>query len=143
MNRARNFGCAVTAKAPRKRECPEEVPHAFLILAHLWVDFRIGSLQISIRDHRWRSVARTGNVNHVESMFSDRPVQVNPGERLSGIRTPVPQQTLLEMLRTQDCFEERIVTQVDHAGAKIIASMPIRIDLSYFIRTKRLPRFLN
>src|SRR5207244_12348669 len=101
MNRARDFGCAMTAEAPRKRECPEEVPHTFLVLAHLWIDFRIGSLQIGIRDHRWRPVARTGNVNHVESMFSDRQVQVNRGERLSAIRTTLPEQTILQMIREQ------------------------------------------
>src|SRR5207244_10792648 len=102
MNRARDFGCAVTAKVSRKRECPEEVPHTFLVLAHLWIDFRIDSLQIGIRDHRWRPVARTGNVTHVESMYPARPSRVNRRQRLPGIPAPVAQPRHLALRRPHD-----------------------------------------
>jgi hypothetical protein len=50
----------------------------------------------------------------------------------------MPEQPILEVLRTEWFPEKRIFTEVDHSGAKIIAGPPISVDLAEFIGGKCL-----
>ena len=71
-------------------------------------------------------------------MFSDHSVQVDPDESLTRIRTPMTQQPILKMFFTQRTLEERIVAEIDHAHAEIVAGTPIGIDCFDLIQTNRL-----
>jgi hypothetical protein len=79
---------------------------------------------------------RTGDVNHVQVIFPDDTIQVNPCETLAGIGAPMPKQPILAMLGAQRFSEQRIVPQVDHSSTKIIASSPVRVDLAKLVRSE-------
>lgn len=50
----------------------------------------------------------------------------------------MPQQPILEVLGAKRFPEQRVITQVDHSGAKIVAGAPVRINLPEFIRAEGL-----
>jgi hypothetical protein len=50
----------------------------------------------------------------------------------------VPKQPVFEVLRAKRFPEQRIVTKVDHPGAKIVAGSPVRVDLAEFFSGKDL-----
>jgi hypothetical protein len=50
---------------------------------------------------------------------------------------PNAPQPILDVLGTQGLSEERIIEQVDHAQAQVIASPPIGVRLTQFVRCKR------
>jgi hypothetical protein len=83
-------------------------------------------------------VPRTRDVDHVQIVLPDDAIQMDPRKCLAGVGTPMPQQSILEMLRAERLPEQRIVAQVDHARAKIVAGAPICIDLAKLFSAKCL-----
>src|SRR3974390_86867 len=61
MNRTRSFRRAMTANAAGEGKLLEELAHPGFILAFVWVNLRIGTLEISRREHAWSAVARPGH----------------------------------------------------------------------------------
>src|SRR6266436_5386286 len=61
---------------------------------------------------------------------------MDPHEGLTGIRTPVPKQPILNVLWPQRLAEEGIRAKIDHARRQIIAGSPIGIHLPYFFERK-------
>ena len=81
----------------RKRKPPEELKHASLILTTIRINFRIDPFEPGVCQNRRRAMARPRNVEHVQIVFADEPIQMNPNQRLSGIRAPVAQQAALDV----------------------------------------------
>src|SRR5947209_20014584 len=96
MDRARYLRRAMAPQLSRKRERAEQSPQSFRVLALVRIDFRIRALQITIRDHCWSAVPRSRDVDHVEVVLVDHPVQMHPREGLPRIAAPMSQQPLLE-----------------------------------------------
>src|SRR5215469_4466245 len=57
---------------------------------------------------------------------------MNINEREAGTRSPVAEQTILDMLGLQRFIEQRIVAKVDHSQAKVIAGSPVEFGLAQF-----------
>src|SRR5215469_4720212 len=83
-------------------------------------------------------MTRTGEKNHVELILLDEPVEVNVDKGKSGTRSPMPKQTILDLLRLQRLAEQWILLQVDHSQAEIIAGAPIDLCVAQFFRTQWL-----
>ena len=81
---------------------------------------------------------RPRDVNHVQVILLDQPVQMHPRKRLPRVRTPVPQQPVLDVLRLQRLPQQRILPQIKHARAQIVAGPPVRIHLPQFFGRKSL-----
>ena len=60
-------------------------------------------------------------------------IEMHPHECLARIGTPVSEQPILEVLGAQRLLEQRIVAQVDHSGAEIVAGAPVSVDLAKFL----------
>jgi hypothetical protein len=63
--------------AARKRELREEPLRAVLVRRDVRIDLAIGPFEIGIRDQSRTSMPRTGDVNHIEVVFFNQPIQVN------------------------------------------------------------------
>src|SRR5579862_4969131 len=136
MNRSWDLGRAVASELAGKGKSPEKLEHALCVLAFLRINLRIGSFEIAVREHSRRPVAWTGNIDHIQIVFSDDPIQVDPRKCLARVRAPVPKQSILKVLWAKRLPQQGVVAQVDHASAEIIAGAPIRIDLAKFFRCK-------
>jgi len=74
-------------------------------------------------------MSRTDDIDHVQVMFFDQPVEVNIDEVQAGGGAPVPEQTRLDMLEREGGFEQWIVLQIDLSDREVIRGPPIRIHL--------------
>src|SRR5262245_50585962 len=78
--------------SPGKGELFEQLSHAFFILLNVGIKLRVCPLQIGISHHSRPAVSGAANINHVQVMLVDHPVEVNIYEVESGSCPPMPQQ---------------------------------------------------
>src|SRR5215813_7229805 len=55
----------VARNATREGELGEEALHTLLVLGDVWVDFAIGSLEVSVSDEARPPMSRAGDIDHV------------------------------------------------------------------------------
>src|SRR5271169_4807549 len=92
VDRARALRRCVAGNSSGKRELNKELPKAGLVLADIRIDLAVSALEISVANDGRTAVPRAGNVDHVEVVFFDDPVQVQVNEVLARGRAPVSQQ---------------------------------------------------
>src|SRR5579872_2281947 len=127
----------MAANSPGKRKLLEELVQALGVLALIRVDLGISSFEIRVSESRWGAMSRARDVNHVQIVFFDEAVQMDPDETLTRIGSPMPDQTLLKVFELQGLSQQRVFAQIQHAKRKIIACAPIGIDLAKLIGRER------
>jgi hypothetical protein len=65
----------------------------------------------------------TDDINHVQVVFFDHPVQVHINEIEPGGGAPMPEQTGLDVLKCEWGFEQRIVLQIDLPDREVISDL--------------------
>src|SRR5215475_8808783 len=98
MDRAWRLRGDVARDTAGERELGEEPLHALLVLGDVWVDFAVGSLEIGVGDQTGPAVSGTGDVKHVKVVLLDQPVQMNVYEVQAWCRSPVTQESRLDVL---------------------------------------------
>ena len=73
----------------RERELREQLLEPSLILTDVRIDLTIGTFKISIAHQCRPTVSGTGDVNHIQIILLDDPVQVHVDEVLARRRAPV------------------------------------------------------
>src|SRR5207248_2555131 len=86
----------------RKRKLLEELLHPRDIFALIRIHLRINALQITIRKRSRSPMPRPRNINHVQVILLDQPIQMHPDKRLPRIRPPMPQQPILDVIPAGD-----------------------------------------
>ena len=74
---------------PGERELLEQQLEAGFILAYVGIDFAPGAFEVDVAHNRGASVAGAGDVEHIQVILLDGPVQVNIDEVLAWRRAPV------------------------------------------------------
>src|ERR1019366_9081118 len=92
VDRAWALWRCVAGDSSGKRKLNKELSQPGLILADVGIDLAVSALEVSVAHDGGAAVSRAGDVNHVEVVFFDDPVQVHINEVLSGSGAPVPQQ---------------------------------------------------
>jgi hypothetical protein len=100
---------------------------ADFILADVGIDLAIRTFEIRIAHHRRAAMPGAGDVNHVEVVLLDDPVQVHVNEVLPGGRAPVSQQHMLHIAERQRPLQQGIVVEVDLPDRKIVRGPPVGI----------------
>src|SRR6266542_4273240 len=106
--------------SPGKGELLEQPSHALFILLNVGIKLRVGSLQVGVRHHTWPPVAGAANIDHVQVILIDHAVEVNINEIESGSRSPMPQQTGLDVFEFKRLAQQRIGVEVNLSDRKII-----------------------
>ena len=101
-------GC-MTGNSARKRELRKEPLEPALIAADVGIDLAVGSFEVRVTHDCRAAVAGAGDIDHVEVIFLDDPVQMDVNEVLTGCRTPMPEQHRLHVRQSQRLFQQRIV----------------------------------
>jgi hypothetical protein len=112
-----------------KRELLEQLPKTRLVPRNFRVDLRVGAFEVDVRDERRPSVARAGNVDHVDVVLANDAVQMDVDEVLSGCGAPVPQKAWLDVFRLERLAQQRIVEKIDLADGQVVGGAPIGIHL--------------
>src|SRR5260370_22680904 len=61
-------------------------------------------------------------------MLLDQRVEMDPDKTLAGVGPPMTEQAALDMLGPKRLLEQRIIAQVKHPDAQIVAGPPVRVD---------------
>jgi hypothetical protein len=139
---AGRLGRAMAADAAGKREFLEEQAQAFFVLGFVRVHLRVRPFEIDRRQDARRAVAGTGEKDRVEVVLVDQAIEVDVSEAQAGARSPVAQKALLDVLGFQRLAEQRIASQVNHAGREVRAGPPVRIDVLKFVVRQPLSRHI-
>jgi len=90
VDRSRRRGRDVTGDPSGKRELGEELPETGFILADVRIDLAVGALEVGMAHQRRAPVTRTSDIEHIQVILLDDPVQVNVDEILARCGAPVP-----------------------------------------------------
>ena len=134
---AGGLGGAVAADAAGEGELAEQAAHTLLVLAHVGVKLAVGSLQIGLGHHRVAAVAGAGDIDHVQLMACDYPVQVGVDKVLARHRAPVAHQGALEVLGAQWLPQQRVVQQVELSGRQVVGGAPVGVQLAEHVGGQR------
>src|SRR6185437_8914964 len=80
----------VTGDPPGKRELGEELPETGFVLADVRIDLAVGALKVGMAHERRAAVTGTSDIEHIQVILLDDPVQVNINEILARCRTQCP-----------------------------------------------------
>src|ERR1700677_3029838 len=81
-----------------ERELREEPLHALHVLRDSWIDFAVGAFEISVGDQPRPAMPGTGDVDHVQIVLFDQPIEVRVNEVEAGRRAPMPEEAGLDVL---------------------------------------------
>ncbi len=133
VDRAGRLGRDMAWNPAGKRELGEEPLHALLVLRHARIDFAVGSFEIGVGDQPRPAMAGAGDVDHVEIVLLDQPIEVGVDEVEARRRAPVPQESRLDVLLLERLAQQRIVEQIDLADRQIIGGPPVGVDQRGFV----------
>ena len=92
---------------------PEQTAHSLGVLPHRRIDLAVGAFKIGIGHHAGPAMTRTADIDDVEIMRLDDPVEVSIDKIEPGRRAPVSEQPRLNMLGLQWLLEQRVVEQIE------------------------------
>ena len=125
---AGRLGRDMARNPARKRELGEEPLHPLLVLRNVRIDLAVRPFEIGVCDQARPAVPGAGDVDHVEIVLFDQPVEMHIDEVQAWRRAPVPQKTRLDVLLLERLTQQRIVEQVDLADGKIVGGAPVGVD---------------
>ena len=129
MDRARRFRRHVTGNSIRPGELPEQPMQSAPVTLDRGVSLGIRPFQISVRHDTRTAMAGANDVDHVEVIILDQPVQMDIDEIQSRGRAPMAEQAGLDVLKLERLFQQRIILQVDLPDRKIVRGAPIGVHL--------------
>ena len=84
-----------------------------------------------------------GNVDHVEIIFFDDPIQVYVDEVLSRRRAPVSKQHALHVHKGERLAQQRIVAQIHLTDREVVSRAPVGVHALQQFGCKRFHVFLS
>src|SRR5579885_3679279 len=93
----------------RRRELAKETAHAFHILRDLRVDLCVCPFKRDMREDCRTSMTWPREVDHIDIVILDKPVQVDIDEAQAGRCAPVSEQAGLDMFGAQWFSQQRVI----------------------------------
>ena len=133
VDRARGLRRDVAGNAAGKRELGEEALHALLVLGDVRIDLAVSPLEVGVGDQAGPAVPGPGDVDHVQVVLGDQPVQVGVDEVQARRGPPVAQEPRLDVLLGQGLLQQRVVVEVDLADGQVVRGPPVRVHEREFL----------
>ena len=105
----------------------EEPLHALPIPADVGVDLLIAAVQPVLGHHGVAAVAGAGEIDHVQVILFDDPVQMGVDEVLARAGAPVAHDLFLDMLGGEGFFQKGVIQQVELAGREVVGCAPVGV----------------
>ena len=141
VDRAWRLGRDMARNPAGKRELSEEPLHALHVLRDVGIDFAVRAFEICVGDQSRSPMPGTSDVDHVEIVFLDQPIEVGVDEVEAWRGAPVPQKTWLDVLLLERLAQQGIIEQVDLADGEIVGGPPVGVDERAFAFRQRALRF--
>ena len=107
--------------------------HPGFVLADVGIDLAVAALEIGVGDQRRAPVAGTGDVDHVEIVQSDRPVQMDVDEILPRRRSPMPDHKRFDMREGERLAQHWIRVEVNLTDREVVRGAPVSVKLPPFV----------
>ena len=127
MNGAGRFRRNMTGNAVRPGELAKQPMQSVPAALNRRIVLGIRPFQIGLRHQARAAMAGTDDIDHVQIVFLDQPVEVDIEKVQSRCRAPMPQQTGLDVFELERGFEQRIVLQIDLPDREVIRRAPIGV----------------
>jgi hypothetical protein len=124
--------------AAGKRELSEQALHPLLVGGDVRIYLAVSALEISVCDQTGSAMSGTRDVDHVEVVLFDEPIQVNVDEVQTRRRSPMAEEAWFDVVLREGLLEERIVIKIDLADRQIVRCPPIRIHQFPLIVSQRV-----
>src|SRR6516225_12070200 len=118
----------MTWDAARERELCEQSLHALLIWRNVRVNLAVGSFEVGVRDQTRTAMSRAGDVDHIEIVLLDHPVQVSVNKVQARRRPPMTEKPRLDVFFRERLLEQWVVIEIDLTDRKIVGCSPVRVD---------------
>ena len=125
---SRALGRDVAWDSTGERELGEEPFHALRVLRDAGIDFAVSPFEIGVGDQPRTAMSGAGNVDHIEIVFLDQPIEVRVDEVEARRRAPMPEEARLDVLLLERLAQQGIVEQVDLTDRQIVGGAPIGVD---------------
>ena len=89
VNRPRRRRRHMAGNPAGERELREQLFHPGLVLGDVRIDFAPGAFEVNIAHNRRTAVTGTGDIEHIQVILLDDPVQMHIDEILARRRAPV------------------------------------------------------
>ena len=143
---ARRLRRHVRGDAAREGELPEQPAHPRGVLGDTRIELGVGPLQVGVGHHARSAVPRPGDVDDVQVLVPDHPVEVRVDQVEPRRGAPVPEQPRLDVLGPQRLGQQRVVHQVDLPHGQVVRRPPPRVkrvELAARQRSLLTPGHLN
>ena len=119
----------MAGNAAGEGEALEELLHTLLVPGDIGIDLRVAAVQPVLRHHGVAAVTGAGEIDHVQIIALDDPVEVRIDEVLPGAGTPVTHHGLLDVALDERALQQGVIQQIELAGGQIVGSTPIGVKL--------------
>src|SRR5271154_3932706 len=113
MDRPRWFRRDMTRNAVWPGELTKQPLQPVSAALDIRIALGVRPLQVAMRHQSRTAMTGADDINHVEIVFFDQPVQVNVNEIDPGGGAPMPEQAGLDVFERERGFEQWIVLQID------------------------------
>ena len=127
VDRSRSRRRHMAGNTAGKRELGEQLLHPGLVLTHVGIDLAVGALEVGVGDQGRTAVAGAGDVEHVQVVLRDDPVEVHVDEVLPRRGAPMPDHQRFHIRERQWPLQQRIVVQIDLADRQVVRRPPVRV----------------
>src|SRR5215472_15373566 len=79
-----------------------------------------------------------GDVDHVQVVLFDEPVQVDVDEVEARRGSPVAEEPRLDVVFRERLLQQRVVVEIDLADRKVVGGAPVRVYQGRFLVRKRI-----
>ena len=128
VNRSGSRRGHVARDTAGKGKLLEQLLESGFILGHVGVHLTPGAFQVHVAHDCRATVTGSGDVEHIQVILVDHPVQMHVDEILAGCRAPMADDERLDVGQLQGSFQQRIVIEVDLSDRYIIRGAPVSID---------------
>ena len=132
VDRAGGLRCYMAGNTAGEGEALKELLHSLLIPGDIGIHLRVAAVQPVLGHHGVAAVAGAGEIDHVQVVPLDDPVQVRIDEVLPGAGAPVTHHGLLDVAPDERTLQQGVIQQIELAGGQIVGSTPIGVDLPEF-----------
>ena len=130
VNRTRRRRRNMAGNPAGKRELLEQLFQPGFVLRDVRINFTPGAFEVDIAHNCRAAVTGTGDVEHVQVILLDDPVQMHIDEVLARRRAPVSDHQRLHVRQLQRLLQQRIVVEINLADREIVGGTPIGVDLA-------------
>ena len=131
VDRSWCFRRRVWSNSSREWEDLTQVFETFFILRNTWIQFSVWTIQVWIRYHYLPTMTWSFNVEHIQVVFIDGPVQVSIDKVLPRYCTPVSDWVSLQVVFNDFTLQQRVIFQVHLSSWNVVGCTPPSI---YFIQ---------